>query len=211
MPKLPVRDDFPSNSIASDKSEDEYPVVEPKRIVKGRILRKKKTLTSSFSEAFFGDQAENVVGYVLSEIVLPSIKTLISDMIGSSVDMFLFGENRTSSRGRKKGGNGSVISYGSFYQNISAAKNNRPGFRPGHRFDDIILEDRGEAQDVLDNLIDLLDTYDQVSIGDLNELVGLEGKHTDNKYGWTNLSKADVRRVNGGYLLDLPRPVELEL
>jgi len=41
-------------------------------------------------------------------------------------------------------------------------------------------------------------------------LVGLAATHTDNKWGWTDLSGAGVSRIRGGYLLDLPEPEPLD-
>ena len=52
---------------------------------------------------------------------------------------------------------------------------------------------------------ELLETYGIVSVADLYELVGIIGNYTDNKYGWTNLRNAEPIRVNGGYLLKLPK------
>ena len=71
-------------------------------------------------------------------------------------------------------------------------------------FDDIILETRWEAEEVLSHMIDLIENYGVASVADLYELVGITGSFTDNKYGWTNLSSATVSRVRDGYLINLP-------
>jgi hypothetical protein len=52
--------------------------------------------------------------------------------------------------------------------------------------------------------------YESASVADLYELVGLSSVHTDNRWGWTDLTGAGVSRIRGGYLLDLPEPEPLD-
>lgn len=214
--RLPTRDEYPSNNRypLTEKEVDEKVNLQAatRRVVKGRVLRRKKTLTSGFTEAFFGDQLDlaSVIENGVQDILMPAIKATLSDLIASSIDMLLYGESRGSRR-KKPQVFGSTISYGNFYQNIASGKNERRHITPGRKIEDVVLEDKGEAEDVIEALIDQLDRYEYVSVGDLYELIGMEVKHTHNKYGWTNLSKASVKRIRGGYLLDLPMPIELEL
>jgi hypothetical protein len=203
--QLPSEEDFPSNSIL--KKED--PEVRPsKRLVKGKVMRKKQSELSKITSSFFGEDLSTIMRSVVEEILLPTIKTMLSETVSTAIDMALFGESRT--RRGSSNRTGSSISYGKFYQNVASGKNDRTSRRPGKRVEDIILEDRGEAKDVIEALTDILDEYGQVKVADLYELVGFEGRPSDNAYGWDNLSKAEVRRVNGGFLLDLPKPVELD-
>lgn len=73
-------------------------------------------------------------------------------------------------------------------------------------FENITLASRADAEEVLDSMNEMLDLYDIVSVADLYDLVGIEGQHTDNNYGWTDLSRATVVRTSDGYLLKLPKP-----
>jgi hypothetical protein len=56
-------------------------------------------------------------------------------------------------------------------------------------------------------MTDIIDVYKVASVTDLHDLVGLPSTYVDNKWGWENLSYANVRQIREGYLLDLP-PVE---
>ena len=70
--------------------------------------------------------------------------------------------------------------------------------RSRHDFDDIVLDSRGEAEEVLSTLVDLVEDYGVASVADLYDLVGIESTFVDTKYGWTNLSslyKPRKRRV----------------
>jgi hypothetical protein len=47
--------------------------------------------------------------------------------------------------------------------------------------------------------------YEQATVNDLYELVGVSGNFTDENYGWTDIRGAGITRIRGGYLLDLPK------
>jgi hypothetical protein len=42
------------------------------------------------------------------------------------------------------------------------------------------------------------------------DLIDITASFVDHKYGWTDLTDARVRRINGGYLLDLPKAILLD-
>ena len=72
------------------------------------------------------------------------------------------------------------------------------------------MSNRGEAQDVLDRMDELMDTYGLVRVADLYDLVGITGNYTDNKYGWTNIRNAEIVRVRDGYMIKMPRAVPID-
>ena len=74
----------------------------------------------------------------------------------------------------------------------------------------MVLETRGEAEDVLSRMDELIDTYGVVSVADLYDLVGISCNYTDNKYGWTNLRNAEPVRVRDGYMLKLPKALPID-
>ena len=82
--------------------------------------------------------------------------------------------------------------------------------RANHDFDEIVLATRAEAEEVIDNLFALVDSYDTATVADLYGMVGQTGSYTDEKWGWSDLRGTSISRVKGGYLLDLPRPQYLD-
>ena len=83
-------------------------------------------------------------------------------------------------------------------------------FRSSYSYDDIILNSRGEAEDVLMRMDELMETYGLVRVADLYDLVGITGNYTDNKYGWTNIRNAEIVRVRDGYMIKMPRAVPID-
>jgi hypothetical protein len=79
-----------------------------------------------------------------------------------------------------------------------------------HDFDEIILPDYAVAKEVLSQMYEILEQFDEVTVADLYQLAGISSTPVDYKWGWDNLFGSRVARTRGGYLLDLPRPEPLK-
>lgn len=198
--------EYPTNSHKSKQAE------EPKKVgkvIKGDVIVKKKTFGKKVMDTFLGENIDSVLSYIIYDILVPAAKGTISDMIKGSIDMMLFGEMR-GRRDRDRGG--SYVQYDRYYKERDRDRD-RDRERYGrsrqnivrHNFDDIILDSRDEAEDVVSHLVELVDTYGVASVSDLYNLVGISSNFTDDKYGWYNLGGANVSRVRDGYLINLPR------
>lgn len=76
--------------------------------------------------------------------------------------------------------------------------------------DSLIFESKSDADQVLESMFDIIETYGIASMADLYELAGLKSRNfSDTRLGWTDLDSAMVVRCRYGYLLKLPRPVAI--
>ena len=108
-------------------------------------------------------------------------------------------------------GPASRVSYSQYYDRDRVRRDREPvAPRANYSYNDILLDNRGEAEEVLARMDELVATYGMVSVADLNELVGITGNYTDNNYGWTNIKSAYVQRVRDGYLIKLPRAIPID-
>ena len=69
---------------------------------------------------------------------------------------------------------------------------------------------RRDAEEILNYMGDLIDEYRFVTVADLYDLIGVSGNYTDNKYGWTDISNAEIVRVRDGYVIRLPKIRKLD-
>lgn len=197
--------DRKKNNISNDK-KDIKNKKELKKIVSGSVVRKKKSFGSKMKEAIFGD-VDDVKEYLLYDILIPSVKNTLYDLVVNGIKMKLFGDSQPSRDIKREGGR-SYVKFSSYnsrnsrYDSPRRSINNRSSFN----FDDIILERRDEAENVLSELYYYTKKYGLASVADLYTLVGIESSFTDNKYGWDDVSDVCVVRVPNGYKLDLPRP-----
>lgn len=174
------------------------------KIVTGKVTTKKKNEFQKFAEDFVREDVSKIKSYIWNDVIVPTIKNTIWDAFTNSLDMILFGE---SGGHNKKKSPASKVSYGKYYEKErSKSSYSNSHSRDVYDYDDIVLSNRGEAEDVITRMMEIMDEYDgMVSVADLYELVGESSRYTDNNYGWTDLSNARVERVKDGYLLKLPR------
>ena len=175
------------------------------KVVRGKVKTKPKSGVSKLTDVFISEDAANVKSYIFMDVLVPAIKKAISDIVRDGIDMILYGETR----GRKSSSSSSYVSYRDFSRRDDDRRD-RDSRRTGYGHEDIILESRSEAEEVLTRMDELIDMYGTVSVADLYDLIGKSCAYTDNKYGWTNIRNAEPVRVRDGYLLKLPKALPLK-
>lgn len=192
---------YPGNSKKPKQEAPEKAPVE--KVITGEVRRKQGLLRKVFGD-FIADDSSTVIGYVVTEVLVPAAKNAISDAVSQGIERMLFGDAKPRSGGNRP----SYTSYSTRFTSPRQTEQ-RPSLsrqaRATHDFSDIILASRSDAEEVLDRLRDLISQYEVATVNDLYDLVGLTGEFTDDKWGWTDLRTASVRVVRGGYLLNLPR------
>lgn len=201
--------DYKPNSNKYKKEQQE--LKEEKRVsavVQGKV--KKKNEAQKFISNFISDEAENIGSYIVMDLVIPGLRNIILDIITGSAEMIFGGDSRR--RRRSTVDKVSYINYNDRYRDRE--RDRRPSDavrRSACDFDDIVVDSRGEAEEVFSQLEAMIDTYKVARVSDLYDLVGITGPHTANRYGWTNLRNAEaVRLRDGGYLLKLPRAIPIQ-
>lgn len=207
--KLGKVPNYTGNSHKSKaKAEKEMPEEKEKLkpIVEGKVIRRKKGLGRKLADVFAGDDAQNVGSYILWDVLIPALKSMIYEAGSQGLERSLFGEVRSrSSRERRPG----YTSYNKMYDRRERDDRDRHELssrgRRTHDFGEIILESRSEAEDILDELSNRIDQYDVATVSDLYELLDLDASFQDERWGWTDMRGARALRVRNGYRLDLPK------
>ena len=196
--------DYKPNSKRYKTEQKDAPADKKKveKVVKGAVKTRKKSGVSKLKDTFISEDVSNVKSYILMDVLIPAAKKAISDIVRDGIDMILYGDTH---RGRSSS-SASYVSYRSYSDrdrrdNRYESSRSRTIYEP----DDIILESRVEAEEVLERMNELLDNYGIVSVADLYDLVGKSCDYTANRYGWTNIRNAEPVRVRDGYLLKMPK------
>lgn len=119
--------------------------------------------------------------------------------------MTLFGDRRGGGRSSSPS---SKISYASYYEREKRPQKDLR-VRAAYDYDDLILDSRGEAEEILARLEEMISVYGTARVADFYELAGVTGSYTNNNYGWTDLHNAGVMRVRDGYVIRFPRALPL--
>lgn len=179
------------------------------KIVTGNVTIKKKSAFAKIRDMFIAEDADKVGNYIMMDVLVPSIKRAIVDIIKSSADM-IFG-----TKGSQKS-NGSTYTYGGTpYVSYSSQSSKQKSetinsAKSQYEVGDFIFENRKDAEDVLDKLDEIISAYGQASVADLCEMVNAPYDFVANKYGWKNIHDAVPIRVPDGYSLRLPKSMPLE-
>lgn len=194
---------YPPNSHKSKAEENAETTKRVEKVVTGKI--KKKSEVRKFADIFVADDVANVKEYVVNELIIPTIKNTISNIVRDGIDMLLFGSPRRDNKPRGAIGH---VDYTKYSRDEPRSVNNSRA--AVYRHEDVVVDTRGEAEEVITQMEAVIDTYGMVSVADLYDLVGISGNYTDHKYGWTNLHNAEPIRVRDGYLIKLPKALPLK-
>lgn len=196
-------DDLKPNSHRYKAEQNEKKKIE--KVVSGNAKLKKKSELSKLKSTFISEDAANIKSYVVMDVLIPAIKKAVSDIVTNGIDMILYGGN-----GGKRRSTSDRVTYTNYYDKRDRDRHALPDrTRVGYNYDDVILESRGEAEEVLSRMNEIIETYGVVSVADLYDLVGINGQYTDNKYGWSNIRNAEPVRVRDGYLLKMPKALPI--
>lgn len=177
------------------------------KVVKGSTKPKKKSEIQKITDVFISEDIHNVKNYILMDVLVPAVKDAISSIVKNGIDMLIYGE----SRGSSKKSNASRVSYRSYYDEPKRAEPIRSRSLGGFEYDDIVFDNRGDAEVVLSAMDDIIDQYGVVSVADLYELADISTTNYQvNRYGWTDIRSALPVRINGGWMIKFPKPMPLK-
>ena len=225
-PKAPVPislESYPNASRASANQDQNKPKAKPKQeaiIKEGHVKLKKQSAWKKAKHRIFEQEGKDLKEYVVYDVLIPSIKDTISNIVSNGIDILLYGEARHLNAKRS-----GILSSSPKYNHVSysSISSNKPvnssvrrsissssALRSNLALDDFIFQTRGEANDILNQLSTILTDYGVVTVADLYELCGLRTPYTYNNYAWRDLSTAGVSMTRDGYLLNLPTPQTLD-
>lgn len=195
---------YKPNSNKSKEEQKEKKKIE--KVVKGSAKTRKKSGIHKFTDIFVSEDINNVKNYIFMDVLVPAVKDAISSVVKNGIDMLVYGE----SSGVKKRTGASKVSYRDYYDR-GRTERPRVNHTNGFDYDDIEFDNRGDAEAVLSAMDDIIYQYGFVSVSDFYELANVTtNNYMTNKYGWTDIHSAEVRRVRGGWMIKLPRPLPID-
>ena len=202
-----MQEQFGGNSYKQRNNEK---VTEEKNIkpVTSNVTIKKQSEINKFGKKIFSEDAKSVGSHVIDSVVVPNIQKLITDIVKNAIDWLIYGV-----RGSSQNNSGiRNVSYSSYYDRNRNTSQPQPTISAPSviAINEVIFNDRGEAEEVLLRLREILNRYGVVSVSEFYELIDKSCDFTVNKYGWRDLSNASVIRKGSGYCISFPKisPIE---
>lgn len=186
----------------------EPPKKEIKSVVSGVVKTKKKGFLEKAVASFIADDVSNIKEYVVKDVIIPTIQKTIVDLVNDTTAMMFGVKSRrgSSSSDRFRGATNYVSFSDGRSQNVRSSRNEGV-YTIG---DDLFFDSKLDAENVLQAMFDIVDTYDTVTVAELYECAGSNTRnYTDTRYGWSikELTGADVIRTRDGYTIKLPKAI----
>lgn len=182
-------------------TNEKLPEKRVEKVVTGAVRTKKKSEFKKLTDVFLAEDMDRVKTYILFDVVIPGVKKAIQETINA----VLWGEGSRTTSNTPAG----KFNYHASYNNANNRQSNIRT-RDTYGFENITFDNRGDAEQVLDCLADLIQRYQIASVADLYDLCGMTCDYTDYKYGWTDLRGADVLRDRGHFFIKLPKPMPID-
>lgn len=211
------------SGLTREKTSLDTPVVAEsphmeKLELKGTVVVRKPSFLSRLKDTFIAEDARDVGDYIVWDILIPTIKRTIRDIIVGAADRVFLGVGTSSVPSSVYRVGSSTSSRRTDYTASNRLASKRPG-GTGPRIeqrtntinfglDNIIFDKYDDAASVLESLVDCLDRYGQVKVDDYFDLIGQSAPLTfpAQKWGWTSLSTACIVTTINGYFIKLPKP-----
>ncbi len=201
---------FPPNSKTAKAGADKPKKIE--KVASANAKRRKRPLGRKFSDTFIKGDAKSASEYVAQNVIVPMVRDLLFEAGQNLMQQIIFGQSKNQRHAPPSGLFGRV-DYSAVSNPTRASQQAMPSkaAKARHSFDELVLDNRQGAEEVINRMMDILSQWEVVTIADLYALVGFEASHTDFKWGWTDLSAAGVDRTRtGGYVLNLPQPKSID-
>lgn len=195
--------ELPSNSISG--GAEKKPEKKFEKVTTGKVATKEKNDIQKVASMFIAEDLKTVKDHILKDVAVPKLQDFFADLMIATINMIFHGDDRP-----RNNYSGSYVQPNRVsYNQYSGRNNNQARPAAAINYQDVIFSSRGDAEEVLSQMIDAISTYNCVSVADFYDLVGMTSNYTDNKYGWYDMRSAYVQAVNGGYIIRLPKPVAL--
>lgn len=186
---------FPSASHAQGRPKAQPKLIEP--VIKHPPVKHRNIIR----ELVIGDDAKTVGTFLLTDVVVPTLRDLIVDAIKAGAERLVYGDAR---RGRTP----HRVNYSSFGSirpsSITGRGAPMGSIKQSDTGTDFLFSSVNDAATVHTALNELIEVHGQASISDLNQLMGAETRPVDNRWGWSAPIPYEVKQTRSGHILQLP-------
>ena len=196
-----------------------------KKIEGVTVTELKPTLGRRIRSSFGGNNLKSVGAAVLAEVIIPTAKDLLSNVIDEGSRRMIYGES-----GSRRGGMASTVAStlvgnatrirSTNYSSISSqTRASAPATtlsareRNNFDFSNLAFPERAQVEAIIEAMYDTINEYGMITVAGLYDLLGQSGTgFTDQKFAWDAQAFAGTKpaKIREGWVLDLPLPLEVK-
>lgn len=210
--------DLNAGKLTIEKSDDK-PVTDVKPVTQA-VVKKRSGIGRLFKN-FIAEDVTNVKGFLFKDVLVPSVKNAIADLIISATNMTLFG--KSGQVGRRPGIIGKVgnTNYGNMYRgnlavnqstlNGTLQQQNPTQVADIYDFNEICYTSYQAAEEVYVKLCERIALYNMATVANLYTFSGITtNEATYSNWGWYDIPTHRIESAGGGYyVLILPKAIPL--
>ena len=180
-------------------------------IAQGETKRKKKSFGKKLASVFFETDLKSIREYITYELLVPTIKNTLSEIVNKSVNQMLYGNGDAgySNHSSRNTDTPPRVSYDR-YSRPNTQRQRLPDRRSVYDFDDIFFQTRDDAEEVLRAMKMHIERFKFVTVDDYYAMCHEVGDYNARYYGWVNLDSAYVSMERNGYTIRFPRCFQLD-
>ena len=178
------------------------------KVVTGKTTVSKNTDPGNMLSKFLIEGVQTAGKSMVLDVFLPQCKQAVYAALQNGLSILFWGPGGV--RNNSNLGTGTRINYTSPSGVKTQVGSNRrvtPTVKKPIDPEDVTFETRLDAQNVYDTMLDIIERFEKVSLGEFLELSNVPNDdYTYYKYGWETLPTADIRRLgNGSYYIRFPK------
>lgn len=189
------------------------------KVIVGEVVIQKKSFGRKARDAVVAADFKSVGGYLIWDVMIPAVKNMIVDTATKGIERAIYGDRAIRSRNNIGNRESRLTTHRYPYEQRHSDPLNRNraldarGREISQRAVDrekYILPTREDADRVIDEMTDIIERDDFVTLATLKELIGVRSDHVDYKWGWRSLVGVQSVQVREGYLIDFPSPIQVD-
>ena len=194
--------------------------IEPKPL-KGGVTKKEPTLGEKLKRSFVKEDLKDIRDYIIFDMIIPNARRAFFDtIVGTAAQIFGISIPRGTFRYSDgySPANARLTPHERQYRDYNSISRNGNRLVNDNRvvgYDRFYVSDypftyKEDAENVLEQLMDICDTYGWVSVATFFEIADPTGTiagrnaYTNNNFGWSSVDGVSVKFDGNGYILTLP-------
>lgn len=179
------------------------------KAVTSNVIVKKESELKKFKKQVFTEDGKTVKSMVVTNVIIPGVQRLLRDIISNAADWFIYGARGGGGSNHSGSGIGGV-KYNNYFTNSKTAIASPQGSVPRttvYSVNDVIFRELVDAEESLMQMREIVERYGSATVNDFYDMTSQKSQYTDQKYGWRDLSTAEVVRNRDGYHIRFPKVV----
>ena len=172
-----------------------------KSIIKGTV---KKVEKLGVIDLLFAGDIKTAFEVAVKDVLGPKLQDILVNFTDTVTRSFVYGDNYKSTYDNRSGNTN--------YRIISNSNNNSYQSRPSDRYEQVAFAFQyyDDAKNAINYIRDSLAKYHVFSVLNFYDLTGQQTTPADDRYGWTSIGDIRPEKTRDGWVVRLPKPMEIE-